>query len=300
MSGKIVSLTMNDFRAHADREIQFDPGINVLVGLNGAGKSTVLKAIRWVVFNRPLGESVLRWGKKACSVSLFTDSHRVDRIKGAENLYKLDGREFRAVRFDVPLEIQQALRLDPINFQGQPDPPFWLSLSAPDAAREMNRVIDLEVIDRSMTYASSKVKDSGGKVKTLTEMLEQARVKVGRLRWLEDAEAKAKQAFKLEQDAEAKRTRAGSIRRLLSQLTEAREGVGIVVDLSEVTPVVNKLRAVRQRLGELRRLTVQLKRERAELCEIEKTLTTLKRQAEQLRPSLCPECNQPLPKSPTS
>lgn len=41
----LQSLRLKNFRAHIDSEVQFDPGMNLLVGSNGVGKTNVLEAI---------------------------------------------------------------------------------------------------------------------------------------------------------------------------------------------------------------------------------------------------------------
>ena len=47
---KIKSLTLHGFKSFADRtRLEFDAGVNVVVGPNGTGKSNLLDAIAWVM-----------------------------------------------------------------------------------------------------------------------------------------------------------------------------------------------------------------------------------------------------------
>ncbi len=48
---QILSLTLNNFKTHKDRQFDFQPGTNAICGENGAGKTSILEAIAWVLFN---------------------------------------------------------------------------------------------------------------------------------------------------------------------------------------------------------------------------------------------------------
>ena len=48
---QILSVTLTNFKAHRDREFRFQSGTNAICGENGAGKTSLLEAIAWVLFN---------------------------------------------------------------------------------------------------------------------------------------------------------------------------------------------------------------------------------------------------------
>ncbi len=48
---ELLSLTLQNFKAHRDRHFEFKPGTNAICGENGAGKTSILEAIAWVLFN---------------------------------------------------------------------------------------------------------------------------------------------------------------------------------------------------------------------------------------------------------
>lgn len=50
---RLNSLTLTNFRQHADSVLEFDTGLTGIVGPNGAGKSTVLEAIAWALYGQP-------------------------------------------------------------------------------------------------------------------------------------------------------------------------------------------------------------------------------------------------------
>jgi len=50
---KITRLRLHDFRRHAELDVEFKPGLNIVRGPNEAGKSTIQRAIEMGLFRRP-------------------------------------------------------------------------------------------------------------------------------------------------------------------------------------------------------------------------------------------------------
>ena len=48
---QILSVTLTNFKTHKDRQFEFQLGTNAICGENGAGKTSILEAIAWVLFN---------------------------------------------------------------------------------------------------------------------------------------------------------------------------------------------------------------------------------------------------------
>lgn len=48
---EILSVALKNFKSHSDREFIFQPGTNAICGENGAGKTSILEAIAWVLFD---------------------------------------------------------------------------------------------------------------------------------------------------------------------------------------------------------------------------------------------------------
>jgi DNA repair protein SbcC/Rad50 len=182
----IKSVHLTNFQSHKDTHIDFSPGVNVLVGPSRNGKTCVLRALRWVVENRPAGDEFRsHWagkgtGENQTRVVVKLDSDDiVSRIKGsAFNSYILNAEQFEGFGQDVPKPISDALNLDPINFQFQFDPPFLLFDSPGQVARTLNAVVHLEKIDSALANIASlkrsndqDIKAQEARVKGLDELL---------------------------------------------------------------------------------------------------------------------------------
>jgi exonuclease SbcC len=48
---QILSVTLKNFKTHRDKHFTFAPGTNAICGENGAGKTSILEAIAWTLFN---------------------------------------------------------------------------------------------------------------------------------------------------------------------------------------------------------------------------------------------------------
>jgi len=148
----IESATIRNFQMHKKLTIDFDDGVTCIVGSSDAGKSSVLRAIWWVLTNRPTGEAFVRHGAKTAAVTLKIDGHTIIRRRGKSvNSYSLDGKEFTGFGTAVPEPIRQLLNIADSTFQNQHESAFWLSLSPPEVSRRLNTVVDLSTLDETLS-----------------------------------------------------------------------------------------------------------------------------------------------------
>jgi DNA repair protein SbcC/Rad50 len=156
----ISTIRLKNFQAHTDLRINLNPDITVIAGSSDSGKSSVIRALRWVVFNRPSGAGFVRNGAEQdqCEVNIASDSFCVSRLrKGGENTYKVKktGKKSQTIRAfgrSMPEDVSAVLNLSEMNFQNQHDSPFLLALSAAEAGRQICGFVDLDEIDRVLSY----------------------------------------------------------------------------------------------------------------------------------------------------
>ena len=180
----IKSLEIHNFLSLVNVLINLHPGVNVFVGSTDVGKSAILRGLKLAIWNRPLGESFLSWPHvrdgEGLFVKIITDDHTIIRSKDKIEKYELDKTSFTAFNKDVPEEIIRALNITKINWQGQFDPPFLLSLSPGEVASHFNKVARLDKIDTSLQniqswirQLTSDIKYKEGQVEHDTEALKQ-------------------------------------------------------------------------------------------------------------------------------
>jgi len=106
----IDSMHIKNFQSHKDSHLDFHPGVDVIVGPSDSGKTAIIRALRWLVWNRPTGDAVRSWWGGDTEVSLSLPTSSISRIKGKENQYTLNGLVFKAIGTDVPEEISKELK----------------------------------------------------------------------------------------------------------------------------------------------------------------------------------------------
>jgi DNA repair protein SbcC/Rad50 len=162
----IKQLKILNFQSHAETSINFHKGVNVIVGRSDSGKSAIIRALRWLIWNRPSGSAFRSYWGGITHVLLQTEEGIVQRIKDKADSYELQRRGesnivFKAFGTDVPEEINTFLNINEINLQYQLDSPFLLSSTSGEVAQHFNRVARLDKIDQGLSNVNSAIRKLG-------------------------------------------------------------------------------------------------------------------------------------------
>jgi len=161
----IKSLEIQNFQSHEDNYLEFDKGVNIIVGSSDSGKTAIIRALRWLAFHKPSGDEMRsHWGGET-RVELFTDDAHVVKKKDKEQEYILGDLHFKAFGTTVPDEIVQALNLSDVNLQMQLDAPFLLSETPGAVAQYFNKVARLDKIDRATQTINSSIRQLTNDIK---------------------------------------------------------------------------------------------------------------------------------------
>lgn len=202
---KLSSLMLRNFQVHRAKEIQFSPAITTIRGATDAGKSSILRALRWVCLNDLAGEAFITEGEKETGITLtvvpdYKGSANIIRTKGKDNAYFLGKNEFKSFGQGIPAVIGKILSMQEINFQAQYDSPFWFSETAGEVSRQLNTVIDLSVIDTALSNVGSKLRTANERKELCAERLQKAKESLAQINHerIDDFELLAKRQGKLE------------------------------------------------------------------------------------------------------
>lgn len=66
----ITELEIINFHSHEHTIVDFSKNLNVILGESRQGKTSILRAIRWVLENKPTGKSIIRHGANYCTVKM--------------------------------------------------------------------------------------------------------------------------------------------------------------------------------------------------------------------------------------
>lgn len=156
-----MKLTLTNFQIHKRAEVEIPEGrTTYLEGDSDTGKSSKLRALRWVCENKPDGGSFVTFktprGTNA-RVELEIDGHLIARERGkSKNIYSLDGETYEAFGRSVPEPILKVLNLSPYAFQLQGEPPFLIGATATEAAKILSDACGLGVIDTAVGHVRAK------------------------------------------------------------------------------------------------------------------------------------------------
>jgi DNA repair protein SbcC/Rad50 len=291
-------LTLRNFQSHQSRTIEFESAVTVFIGPTDAGKSAIIRALRWVCLNRA-PKNHIRFGAKSAKAILYVDGHSIIRAQGNQNYYSLDGEILRAFSRSVPNEVAKILNIDSDNFQRQHDPLFWISLPAPQVTKELNQIVDLSIIDKTLTKAQAKVRKHKSEVEISRERLALAKQQVAELSWIEDAAAafeRVEAAAKTLNDAKHRHFRAVSLGRDVSEVVTAQGNIDRKIEFAE--NIVAAAKKADELSKELERRESQLQ----QIGELEDKVCLMNDRIKKMERLLakvksCPVCKQPIEKS---
>lgn len=171
----IESIEVRNFQIHKRTKIDFVPGINIISGTSDNGKSSIIRAFRWVLENRPQGFSFRRWGtpdKVITAVDIVVDEEQISRKKGnVKNEYVFQDSVYKALRSDVPDPVKEHLEILPFNIQMQADKVFLFQDSDSNVAKLINDVSGISVIDDILKESNRRLREMNSEEKILKDMI---------------------------------------------------------------------------------------------------------------------------------
>ncbi len=294
----ISSLTLTDFQCHGSFLLELGPGITTLTGDSDKGKSAVLRGLKWLCFNRPSGDGFVRHGQKHCMVRVEVEGREIIRSLGKKNLYTLDGVAFQAFGKEVPGEIAKLLNVDPINFQGQIDAPLWFTLSAGQVAKEINSIVNLEVIDATLGNLAVEGKRARGLADLLGKRVQEAEQVVMSLDWLEEAEEQWQKIEAEKKAAEELQKKKAELEELLSEGQKLEEEQGrckkALPFALEALEAAGRWLGVKEKAGGLEALLGAVEGEEETLRCTAGELGRAKEKLAEAMKGKCPVCHKPM------
>jgi exonuclease SbcC len=299
----IKELFIKNFQSHKRTELEFDPGVNIIIGSSDSGKTAILRAIRWLVYNRPTGDSFRsNWGGET-KVTLFTDDAHIIRVRDKDNKYILGDSNFEAVKTDVPKEVQNALNLSNINLQQQLDPPFLLSDTPGAVAQHFNKVANLDKIDLGLQNVNRWISQISKVLEFKREEKKRQQELLTQFNYLEEFETEVEVLEGMDKTLKQLRSRSNTLQELIYDIEL------VSTDIKDKSKVLQLKEPVENLLG-LYKEVKDLKLEQMRLAKVidnvegvKDKLIRAKAKHEALLskfqksfPSVCPLCGQKVKK----
>ena len=304
----ISRLKLHNFYGHKDTSIDLHPNVNAIVGETDAGKTSILRGIYWVLFNRPSGNAMVStWNRdkkgsqiKSTLASITIGKDRIARYKSkGKNAYKVvrGDREkvLEAIRSDVPDEVAAIANMGDVNIQRQMDSPFLVSQSPADVARYLNSLIRLDAIDNVLAGAENRRRQINRDISTADEEINGCARELWKSEWVDKASIIVARMEQAEGDISELTEKSNNISGMIASLKEAEEAVDrlAVVDIPAIELIcasaekaLGKLRDMNNRLSGLASLVAEYR----EAYELDISCSYRIAEMEKRMPKICPLC----------
>lgn len=164
----ITSVDITNFQSHSHTSINLDKGLNALIGASHCGKTAIIRAIVWCLYNEPRGTDFIKEGSKTTKVKvIFNTGNSIERVRShTENYYLVNGKKLTGFGTNLPIDVINASQMPKykigknlcsINFSSQLEQPFLLSLSTGDRATSIGSITHTDIIDSSVINISKNI-----------------------------------------------------------------------------------------------------------------------------------------------
>lgn len=293
----IESIRLRNFQRHKDLLVELSPHLTVLIGESDVGKSSVIRALRFVCFNRPSGSFFIKHGTKNVRVDLRVDGHVITRQKGEKgNVCVLDKKEFAALRRDVPEEVANLLNVSEVNVSQQHEATFWLSKTAGEVSKELNAVINLDLIDKTLSILNSRARKSRDIVEMTEDRLRKATFERDRLSWVKKADLALEYIEKQQEELSKISTKKEKLAKLLDQGKKYLSLSSRDLPTAQIEQIEAKrsaLRELQKRLERFRKLIREAKTAEERLCRVNLAEEAAKKELLRMTDGKCPLCQRP-------
>lgn len=215
---KIEQVTIKGFQSHVNSTFQLSPGLTVITGPSDAGKTAIVRALRWLAFNEPQGEAFLHTIRNPdgsvkeavdqASVEVTFDTgitisktRRKGKTTWTHSLYPEPWE-----KAEVPPEIKETMGLMKqeygdfttcLNFAFQLDAPFLLSETASVGAKVLGKIAGTEIVDKSIGEVNKKTHKARTDAAAAEKRIGQLDVELLEYLTLDDTKAAYDKAAKL-------------------------------------------------------------------------------------------------------
>jgi len=319
----IQSLKIKNFQSHKDSILEFDPGVNVIIGKSDSGKTALLRALRWLIWNRPSGDAFRSdWGGNTEVVAALTVPDLpnpapiiITRRRDKKDEYVLLNKEqvgytaksihkpyiFTAFGTNVPEEIRKAINFAEINLQKQFDQPFLITATPSEVAAHFNKVAKLDKIDKSLQNINKWIREIESSIKFKDAQIVKNEDELKQYDHLDKIEAEVEVLENLEKEHIKQISSISSLESLCEEIRMTNEDIENASEILQLEKPVNDvldliykkdgledgpIASINELLDEIDATEVNIEAAKDKLIELEK-------QFEDEFPDICPLCGKP-------
>jgi exonuclease SbcC len=160
-------IRLRNFRTHKDSELRFCSGVNGIIGVGTSGKTNILRALKLVFTNRPLGTGVIsrfvmKIAQKTTVDTWWSDIGKITYVKMGDpkySYYKVNDEDpYRKFGQNTPEPIVNAINLSDINFANQFDGPYLIFSGPGEISKTINAITGADEFDKWISEVTDRIK----------------------------------------------------------------------------------------------------------------------------------------------
>jgi DNA repair protein SbcC/Rad50 len=257
----IKSIKIRNFQTLANLEFELSKGICVFSGPSDSGKTSVIRALNWLIDNRPNGFDFRRdprkdgSGKKPLAKDIGTECSvvieegEITRLrnelsgeKGFNGYILPDDSEREALKGEVPEEISRLLGISRYNVQMQHDPIFMLSDSPGEVARKINEITKLDTIDIVRKRCDGIISEAKSQIAFIDDKIQDEKEQIEGLAYIDNANVRVCELEQLDKKANEIDARIQVIEKIIGEIESIDNDVYVLEDLLSFDKEIKKLR----------------------------------------------------------
>lgn len=205
----IKKVNLKNFQSHKNTTLEFDRGLNIIVGASDSGKTSILRAIKWALYNDPAGDYFIREGESECSVTIyFSDKSKIKRYRSkSKNTYLVYDKDDNEIKYEgfgtsVPEEVVnltgiKKILLDKdnskaINISDQLEGAFLLSEKNSTKANSIGYLVGVDVIDDALRETLKDSRNLSNQEKLIDNDINKLKEELRQYEYLEEMNIKIK------------------------------------------------------------------------------------------------------------
>ncbi|MCX8131923.1 MAG: AAA family ATPase [Clostridia bacterium] len=290
---EIRKVIVENFQSHEYTELDFDKGLNVIVGPSDQGKSALIRAIKWVLYNEPRGFEFIRHGTAVARVTLEMDAgfkiirersksknrYIVINPDGEEAIYEGFGNEIPKEVINahgIPKVILDADISSSLNIGDQLEGPFLLSETGSVRAKAIGRLTGIHIIDNAVRDSMTDLRRENQNLDRVNNEIESINLKLEDYKGLENIKERLSTAENiigkldlktnrlkiLDRDVEILKSTNNEVERINTVLVKLRNLKESEEKLKNCSSLVLRLQKANKFYNELKTLEEQMEKVR--------------------------------------
>lgn len=298
----IKSIKISNFQSHKKTFLKFKKGVNIISGKSDCGKSAIFRSFKWVLRNKPSGNSFKSYWNKNTGVEIkFFDNNILKRSKGKENVYTLNKKKYKSFGQDIPPPIKGITKISDINLQTQFSPPFLLTVSPGEISKYLNSLVNLKDIDISQSNIQKIIRKETQSLTSFKLAKKELEEDVEKYSWVEAAEKKIKNLNLLEQEILNEEKQQKIVEEVIQNIIlEQRKLTRLQkIDIKKANCLLNEIEIKCKKmedknlcLNKIEKNIHLIGEEEIKILNLQKELKELNKTFKELFPNECPLCGR--------